>query len=300
MDNIIDLLKTYGPLTGKEIVERTSMDLFIVWKACNQSTNIITKNIGTRYLRLDKYVEGLARLSPSILREFCNYSVISLDEQMEAANLRAEALLQDFIKISKDKYELAQQIMEKVIESQPEPEVIREKVCFIIAGDVTYKMAHLETRPEFSTGRIVNGSDLDIVIIYKDLPEDMVNRLDASIYDKKYSFLCNPVYKEEIDYVIKDITKVEKQLAFEEFEGMIASKVLDEGEFLCGNFELFSEVKKMVENFGIPEKLAGLSEKATIERENAKRQLLALNATNINDKDMEQLFYTTSEREEFF
>ncbi|MDD4803009.1 MAG: hypothetical protein PHF24_08740 [Syntrophomonas sp.] len=300
MNNLVDLLKTHGPQTGKEIIDKTTINIFKLWQTCNQSSNIITKTIGTRYLRLDKHVEGIARLSPSILREFCNYSVISLQEQTETSRLKAEQIHQSIIKISKNKYEIAQHIMEQVIDSQPAPEIIRDKVCFIIAGDVAYEMAHLEARPEFSTGRIVNGSDLDIVIIHKNLSADMVKSLDASVYDKKYNILCNPAYREEIDYIIKDITKVEKQLNFEGFEAMVASKILDEGKYLCGNLALFSDIKKMVMDFGIPEKLAVLKEKASIERENAKRRLLALNDTVINDKEMAQLFYTTSEREEFY
>lgn len=300
MNSIIDLLAAQGPQTGKEIMERVSMDIFQLWKACNQDNRIITKVIGKRYLRLDKHVEGFARLSPSILREFCNYSVIGLEEQTDALNKKANELHQNIISISNSKFDLAKNIMENIISSKPSPEMIRERVCFMIAGDVTYEMAHLEARPEFSTGRLVNGSDLDIVVVYRDLPTNIVKSIDSSIYNAKYKYLCNPVYKEEIDYVIKDIGKVEKQLAFDSFEAMVASKVLNEGKYLCGSPLLYEEIKRMVLDFGIPEKLAALKEKAEIDRENAKKRLLELYYGVINDKEMGQLFYTTNEREEFF
>ena len=246
MKQLIDLLKTHGPQTGKELAEKTSMDVFKLWKICNQSPDINTRTIGERYLRLDKHVEGLARLSPSILREFYNYSIISIEEQHESACLKEKQLRQSIVRISKNKYELAYYIMDKIIEAQQGPEIIRENVCFIIAGDVAYEMSHLEARPEFSTGRLVNGSDLDIVIIHRGLPESTMMKLDASVYDNKYNLLCNPIYKEEVDYVIKDVIKVQNQLLFNTFEAMVASKVLDEGKFLCGSHELFCDVKKMV------------------------------------------------------
>ena len=37
----------------------------------------------------------------------------------------------------------------------------------MIAGDVVFEMAHLEPRPESSTGKLVKGSDLDIVVVTK-------------------------------------------------------------------------------------------------------------------------------------
>jgi len=299
MDKLINLLKTHGPMTGKELHQKTAMDVFNLWKSCNQNADIVTKNFGTRYLRLDRNVDGFARLSPSIIREFYNYTVISLKSQAEMALSKAEELHRHIIAVSQNKFALALETMEKNIASQPEPEEIKEKVCFIIAGDVAYEMAHLEPRPEFSTGQFVNGSDLDIVIIYKDLPERLISELDASIYRWKYYLLANPSYKEEIDYCLKDISKVEKQLAFEDFESMVASKVLDEGKFLCGSFQLFTEIKNMVAERGIPEKLASLTEKATMQREKARMELLASNDA-INDKELRQLFYTTDEKEEFF
>jgi vacuolar-type H+-ATPase subunit F/Vma7 len=269
------------------------------WKLCSQCTDITIQTIGTRYLRLDKNVEGLARLSPSIIREFNNYMVIGLSEQAEEIKAKARQMHREIIRISQSKLELARKTMERIIDAQVDPAIIREKVCFMIAGDVAYEMAHLEPRPESSTGKMVNGSDLDIVIICKDLPESKMKSLDASVYDMKYFLLSNPSHREEIDYVIKDISKVDKQLAFEDFESMIASKVLDESKFLCGSLDLFFEVKNMVSDRGIPGKLANMIEKATADREKA-RTLLLTHSDAINDKEMKQLFYTTEEKEEFF
>ncbi|WP_041917232.1 nucleotidyltransferase domain-containing protein [Desulfitobacterium dehalogenans] len=299
MENLIRLLEVHGPLTGKEIHEKTAITIFDLWEECNQCADIILSTIGTRYLRLDKHVEGFARLSPSIIREFYNYTVVSLKEQSEEAHAKADHIHQSIKKISKNKFEVAKDIMEKIIASQQDSQSIQEKTCFIISGDVAYDMAHLEPRPEFSTGKMVKGSDLDIVIIYKDLSEEIIKDIDSTIYEWKFYLLKHPSYKEEIDYVIKDLSVVERQLAFEGFESMIAAKVLEEGKFLCGNHALFAEVKNRVADRGIPEKLAVLKERACIDRENARKRLLAYR-DSINDKEMKQLFYTTDEREEFF
>ncbi|HOV68797.1 MAG TPA: hypothetical protein PLZ84_00560 [Clostridia bacterium] len=297
--NLIDLFVRHGPLTGKEIIEKTAGDIYDTWLACNMDDRIFTQTIGNRYLRLDKYVSGYARLSPSIMREFYNYSVVGLAEQMQEIQTKAEKIHQDIKRISREKHMLAKEIMEDIIASQEDSEVIREKACFIIAGDVACGMAHSEPRPEFSTGKMVNGSDLDIVVIHAGLPEDTVKSLDASIYEKKYFYLMNPLYREEIDYVIKDIAKVEKQLRFDCFETMVACKVLHEGVCLCGSHELFSEIKRMVACCGIPDKLAMLTHKAHINRLTAIGILLKSHDA-IRDEEMKHLFYTTHEREEFY
>jgi len=214
MLEIKELLLKNGPLTGKEIHESIQMDILELWKACNSSDDIILQTIATRYLRLDKHVEGYARLSPSILREFYNYTVVGLKDQSEAVSYKSRQILDRIKQISKNKLELAQTTVEKIVETRQDADLIRSRACFLIGGDVAYEMAHLEPRPEYSTGELVNGSDLDIVVIYKDLPRETAESLDNAIYTQKYFLLKNPTYKEEIDYIIKDVSKVETQLEF--------------------------------------------------------------------------------------
>ena len=299
MNNLLHLLEVHGPMTGKEIHEETTLSIFDLWLKCNHSADIVLQTVGTKYLRLDRYVEGFARLSPSIIREFCSYSVVGLKSRSEEAKTKADRLLQSIIRISRNKFELARTIMEEVIESQDNPQAVQEKACFLIAGDVVYEMAHHEPRPESSTGKIVNGSDLDILVIYNDLAEEIIESLDSAIYRKKFYLLNNPSYKEEIDYVIKDLPKVDRQLEFEGFESMVASKNLEESKFLCGNHALFLDIKKMVSKRGIPDRITVLKERAYRERENARRQLLT-SEDAVNDKQMRQLLFTTDEREEFY
>jgi len=177
--------------------------------------------------------------------------------------------------------------------------MIKAGLCCIIAGDVVYDMAHLEPRPESSTGKLVNGSDLDIVVVTQDLSDDIVSNLDQSIYSQKSFLLRNPSYQEEIDYVVKDISKVKEQLKFDSFDSMVASKILHEGKFLYGNFDIFKKVKKMLLNEGIPEKMEALEKAASLNRIHAKAYLLQQNGPLSDDENL-QNFTSKDEKEEFF
>ncbi|KAF1085066.1 hypothetical protein SPSYN_01202 [Sporotomaculum syntrophicum] len=299
MDFIIELLDTHGPLTGRVLLEKTKMDEFSLWKICNSSEKIITITIGRRYLRLDKHVKGYARLSPSIIREFYDYTIIGTAKTFSEMSTKAELLHQEIVKISKNKLELAREVIKKICESHKDSQTIKNRACFIMAGDVAYSMAHLEPRPETSTGELVKGSDLDIVVVTQDLSDSIIQSLDLAIYDQKNYLLKNPSYKEEIDYVIKDMAKVHEQLKFDCFESMVAAKILDEGIFLYGNLDIFQKVKQLLFEQRIPDKIADLEEMAFDNRNNAINFLLKYEGT-LSDEDNMQLFYTKEEKEEFF
>jgi len=298
-EEIKGLLHKEGPLTGKEIHESIRKDILELWKACNTCNDIVLHTVATRYLRLDKHVEGYARLSPSILREFYSYTVVGLKNQSKALSDKSQQIHEGILQISKNKLNLALTTVARIVENLQDASLIRDRACFMISGDVAYGMAHLEPRPEFSTGKLVNGSDLDIVVVYENLPGEISESLDSAIYEQKYFLLNNPSYKEEIDYVIKDISKVQTQLAFSDFKSMVASKVLEESLFLYGNRDLFLEIKNMAAARGIPKQLATLYDNAMKERENARQQLLALNST-FHGADTLNLFYSNDEREEFY
>lgn len=299
VDEIINILETEGPLTGKTLLEKTKIDEFSLWKICNGSEKIISKTIGQRYLRLDKQVEGYARLSPSIIREFYGYTIIGTKNNLPQIYKRAELLQQEIVQISKDKLELAREVIKKICDSLKDSQIIEKCACFIIAGDVAYGMSHLEPRPEPSTGELVQGSDLDIVVITRDLPGNIIKCLDLAIYNEKNFLLKNPSYKEEIDYIIKDISKASAQMEFDCFESMVASKILAEGHFLYGSLDIFNEVKKLLIDKGIPEKIAALEKEALINRINAESYLLKCAGT-LTDENVMKLFYTKEEKEEFF
>jgi hypothetical protein len=256
------------------------------------------QHVGRRFLRLDKRVEGYARLSPSIRREFLTYTVVGLTEQMKEIAARCLELQQGFVRISQYKREIAWDVIRRIVESSPNRERLRAHLCYMIAGDVTYGMAHAVERPEPSTGRPVRGSDLDVVIVSdEEVTEVEREALDEMLYQEKWNMLVLPQFREEIDYIVKDMTKVLTQLQFDSFRHMIACKILHESELLYGSEELFVRIKRLVGEFDIPDKLARMEDRAIRKREIAEIQLVEHSAMK-QAHAWQHLFFTSEEREE--
>jgi hypothetical protein len=89
MQAIADILAGSGPLTGAELAAAGGFtDVLGLWRACH-APGLLLRRTGRRYLRLDSGVEGYARLSPSIRREFLTYSLVGLEGQEAAVEARA-------------------------------------------------------------------------------------------------------------------------------------------------------------------------------------------------------------------
>jgi hypothetical protein len=123
--------------------------------------------------------------------------------------------------------------------------------------------------------------------------------LDDAILKKKYFLIVHPDYQEEIDYLVKNISRVRQQLAFDTFPHMVASKIIHEGAFLYGSAGVFEAVKSMVGEFGVPAKLALLEEHAGEERREAESSLLQTDAGQ-PDGTFLHLFHTHEESEEIY
>lgn len=288
-----------GPLTGKDFQMDAGMSTFDAWKYCTGSDKITTRIVGKRYLRLDQKVEGYARLSPSIMREFLNYTIVGLNRDQEEINKKASEIEAGISAISRKKIDLARNTVERLLRDHPDQDEFLDKAIFIIAGDVVFGMAHTEPRPEFSTGELVKGSDLDIITITEDLPEKMLEELDSMLYKEKYNLLMNPAAKEEMDYIVKDISTLRQQLLFDDFKKMVAAKIIFEGEYLYGSRVIFDRVKELISEYNIPGKLKALEKKAIENRVEAEKTLLKAPEKADLDELM-ALFYTTEEKEEIF
>lgn len=296
--NLSDLLKARGPCTGAELLDLIDVEVFPLWKACCTRPGVVIQRVGRRYMRLDRAVPGYARLSPSIRREFLTYTVVGVPDQTDDIAERCRKLQRAFVRVSQHKRALACDVIRRIVESSPNRERLHAHVCCMIAGDVTYGMAHTVERPEPSTGRPVRGSDLDVVIVSdEEITPSEREALDARVYQEKWYVLVMPQFREEIDYVIKDVAKVRSQLPFDTFRHMIACKILHESEFLYGSEELFLRVKRLVGEFGIPSKLRCLEERAVHERVAAERQLVDLPVDKCTPA-YQHLFFTSDEREE--
>jgi hypothetical protein len=160
-------------------------------------------------------------------------------------------------------------------------------------------MAHDVPRPERSTGKMIHGSDIDLVVVVDDtFPKELMERLDALIYQEKQKILMTPHLREEIDYIVKDLARVRTQLAFDTFKHMLACKILQEGLLVYGSESLFDVIKGMLHDQGITEKLKTMEHQAQIFRKEAETYLLTEDPGRIREGKL-SYFYPTEESEEF-
>jgi len=278
--NILDVLAANGPLTGFELQQKTNSDVFELWRDCHLSERINSKIFSRRYLRLDRKMKDYARLSPSIRREFLTYTVLGALADDEAISLKAQQLTNDQHNISLRKRRLARENMIQCVSETSARDAIIEHTCFIIAGDVVYNMAHDVPRPESSTGELVRGSDLDIIIVHDNcLEPDIINQLDSIIHARKHYLLVHPSHREEIDYVIKDIDRTRNQTMQRSFEDMVACKILWEGQLLFGSSKIFDQIQTIIQEQDVATEAS---------------------RTNLAHGDNHTLFYTQEEHEEIY
>ncbi|MBW1798640.1 MAG: hypothetical protein JRJ21_09615 [Deltaproteobacteria bacterium] len=293
---IISLIEEKGPLTGAEIWEIVGGDGLILWRTCKLSQYLTIRTAGTRYLRLDRRLKGFARLSPSIFREFLTYSIMGLSGDVNSLEKRTRSVASHIEEVSRGKLELAFRVVSGLSSRLETERPLNDDACFIIAGDIVYNMAHDVPRPERSTGKLVNGSDMDIVVIMNDeCGEDLIRRLDNAIYQEKYRLLIAPHLREEIDYIVKDLARVREQVRFDSFKHILACKILQEGTLLYGNEDIFHS---MLRDKGVTAKLEGLERLARVFRRDAEQYLLREDPDKIIDESL-YLFYPTEESEEF-
>lgn len=298
-DRIIAHIQHTGPLTGSELRASFNEESLILWQTCLRSPKLVTTRIGTRYLRLDSRVDGFARLSPSILREFLSYSVIGLIAHPHPVSQKVSEVTAHIERVSKRKFDLAYSIVSNLRRQLCGIWKDNLQICFIIAGDIVYNMAHNVPRPERSTGELVKGSDMDLVVVLEDSAfDDVIKSLDEAIYSEKYRVLTSPALREEIDYVVKRMSRVREQLQFDTFKRMIACKILEEGRLLYGSENLFFDIKTLLNTYWITAKLAELEQKAQNFRKNAEEYLLDADPEKAKKESL-YLFYPSEESEEF-
>jgi hypothetical protein len=160
-------------------------------------------------------------------------------------------------------------------------------------------MAHEVPRPERSTGKLVRGSDIDIVVVLADdVPDDVAKRLDDTIHRKKYRVLIEPSVREEIDYIVKKMARVCEQLRFDDFKRMVACKILHEGVLLRGSQCMFDGIKSLLHEHGVAQKLDDLEKQAQASREAVEQHLLHGNVERIG-REERILLFSAEESEEF-
>jgi hypothetical protein len=296
---IVELIEESGPRTGAELLEALDGDRFALWKTCYTTRQLRTERAGRRYLRLDRRVDGYARLSPSILREFLTYTVVGLADQPAALELRKGELQAHIADVSRKKLGLAGSIVDDVAIAVGGEGDEEKRFCVILAGDIVYEMAHDVNRPERSSGEMVRGSDLDLVVIVDDEAADqLASELDEAIYEKKHRYLKDPIFREEIDYTVKRFSRLRRQAEFDTFKRMVACKILDEGVLLYGSEQLFAQGKNLLRERGVIDRLRAMERSAAAGREAQEQLLLTTDVQALRSEDL-LLFYTEDESEEF-
>ncbi|MBB1494255.1 hypothetical protein J4N02_11900 [Propioniciclava sp. MC1595] len=298
LDAVASVLAERGPLTGADLHAAVGGEVFGLWKACRNDDDFRLRRIGRRYLRLDRTVEGFARLSPSILREFLTYTVVGLPGQDEAIEAAATALEKRTVRISRLKRRTAERFTTEVMSIAGVPRD-SEHVCVLIAGDVVYGMSHDVARQESSTGGRVDGSDLDLVVLASDdAPESLVEALDEAIRQRKWLYLRNPMVREEVDYIVKRFSRLEEQVGFDTFPHQVACKVFDEAEFLAGNRALHEAGRRLLAERGVLDRLREMEQRAAERRVGLEEYLRGIEGDSLPPETKQQ-FYTDDEDAEF-
>ena len=296
---IVSHIERKGPLRGAELQVAVAGDPIVLWKTCLLSEKLMVRRVGIRYLRLDRTIEGFARLSPSILREFMTYSVIGCAGDRNGIERRAREITDAIDRISTAKLNLVRSLVTDIMRRPECAAMLDYDYCFIVAGDIVYSMAHDVPRPERSTGRMVKGSDIDMIVIAEDrVPDALLKKLDDVIYKEKYRLLVMPSINEEIDYIVKKMQRVRKQLSFSTFKHMVACKIIQEGLLLAGSEKMFTQIKNLLYETGVSEKLYAMHLSAEAFRMQAEEYLLGETPDRMDKKNL-YLFYTSEESEEF-
>ena len=118
------------------------------------------------------------------------YNIFVVFDEVSGLENRAKTLASHIHEVSRAKSELAFSVVSALASRFESVFPILEHASFILAGDIVYNMAHDVPRPERSTGKLVKGSDLDLVVVVdRHVPERIVKRLDDAIYQEKYRLL---------------------------------------------------------------------------------------------------------------
>lgn len=287
-----------GPQLGKELAfAMPDIPVLALWQACFRSQSFLISHFASYYLRYDITREDQVRLSPSILRDFLSFTLFGLPGQREQMIERQGSLSNTHREISREKIALAQSAMKAVFLKLTRE--IRSQLCAFIAGDLAYFLAHNEPREHAASGEMVKGSDVDIVIILSDaLPEAVKETIDAEMVRLKSIYLRHPDYRQEIDFITKRQSVMERQFGYGDIHDKIASKIAYESMFLGGSLTLYMEVREAMSRLGVDKLIEGDFDHALKDRKNAMRKLLHVDASTIDD-ETRSLFYFSQERVEF-
>ncbi|MEM0986365.1 MAG: hypothetical protein AAGJ32_08970 [Pseudomonadota bacterium] len=290
-------LSAHGALLGKELCEYLDGEPFLaVWQACFSDDTIQISHFSRYYLRFDITRADMVRLSPSILRDFLSFTLISLPGQRETVIDRQVELSNTHREISREKMRIARTVMIEALADVDQE--LKARLCAFIAGDLAYFLGHSEPREIKATGERVRGSDIDIIIVHDDLPDDVVEAIDSALSKAKYYYLSHPGWRQELDFIVKPIERMYDQFNYSDIHEKIASKIVYESLFLAGSVSLYGMIMEEMRASGAGAKIEADFEYGLADRKSALHQLLQADPYALNE-NTQSLFYFYQERVEF-
>lgn len=290
-------LAANGAMLGKELCAvHPEVSYLAMWQACFSDLDIQISHFSRYYLRFDIARDDHVRLSPSILRDFLSFTLLSLPGQRDTIIDRQVELSNFHREVSLGKIRIASRILTSVLKHIPQAE--RRRFCAFIAGDLTYFLGHTEPREVKSVGEMVRGSDIDIIIVHDGLEAALVEAIDGEMMRAKAFYLRHPQHRQEVDYICKSLDKMFGQFGYGDIHDKIASKIAYESLFLAGSAELYGAIQDELELSGAKALIEADFEHGLKERKRAMHTLLAADPDRI-DAEIESLFFFSQERVEF-
>lgn len=291
-------LAAEGPMLGKELHARFSeYSHLALWQACFQDLGIHVSHFAGYYLRFDITREDLIRLSPSVLRDFLSFTLISLPHQRGEALARQVEISNLHREISQRKIALARNMLSEILRKLDFS--LQRQICAFIAGDNAYFLGHDEPREVEELGQLVRGSDIDIVIIHEDtLDPSIVDMIESEMMKSKTYLLRHPDHRQEVDFICKPRSKMFRQFRYDTIREKIASKIAYESLFVAGSVQFYMQIIEQLEFSGVKPKIEADFRRAAAGRQSAMQALLRADPDDL-DLDTQSLFFFSRERLEF-
>ena len=295
---IIDAINANGPLLGKELMEKLRTDDYLeVWRACFNSGFLQISHFARYYLRYDITRDEFIRLSPSILRDFLSFTILSLPHQRNNVIDRQVFLSNSHREISIKKMQIAMEAFFYL--PKKDREYLARHACSFLSGDIAYFLAHEEPRESKSLGKVMGGSDIDIITVFRDDADiDRIRLIEDQFLKIKFQILKSTGYKEEIDFIFKSRATMESQFAYGDIHQKIASKILFESIYIFGALDLYMDIKKALDVSGTKAAIEEDFQRALTGRKTSMKTLLETRG-NVTDANIQSLFFFSQERVEF-
>ena len=268
-------------------------DFFSLWRATQNSADIFHTPFANHYLRVDKHDHGRPRLSPSILRAYLTYTIISLAKHAKDAAALAETRRAHHAEVSQRKRLTA----ERLVTDALDPKLLSQ-ASVLICGDIVRDMAHDVARPESSTGELVRGSDIDLIFVTYHRDEAVEKDIEDAVLAQKHIYLRHPDYREEVDFKVRPIAEYLEAVRFRDPKDVIAVKVLLEARRLAGSPEPWRHALQLVSSFDAMQKINALTEKAFSDRMKSIERLRKDTAF-MDEEAYRKIFFFSEEYWEF-